>query len=188
VKRRPRKRNAEAAANAEVRREERDSARTSTDEYEKDEERTANKGCPNENMISLASELTDGKGRHARGWLFFDAECGFCTRTARWLLPILERRGLAVAPLQDPRVGSLLDLPKAELVRELRFLLSDGSQYGGADAVLAVAREIWWARPLVWLAKIPGMMRQLRHGYYWFAARRSCAAEACRMATVSPHA
>src|SRR6266404_657521 len=55
-------------------------------------------------MISLASEFTDGKGRHARGWLFFDAECGFCTRTARWLLPILERRGLAVAPLQDPRV------------------------------------------------------------------------------------
>src|SRR6266481_5742802 len=40
-------------------------------------------------MISLASEFTDGKGRHARGWLFFDAECGFCTRTARWLLRIV---------------------------------------------------------------------------------------------------
>src|SRR5712672_2168387 len=44
---------------------------------EKDEERTAKNGCPNGNMISLASEFTDGKGRHARGWLFFDAECGF---------------------------------------------------------------------------------------------------------------
>jgi predicted DCC family thiol-disulfide oxidoreductase YuxK len=130
-------------------------------------------------MISLASEFTDGKGRHARGWLFFDAECGFCTRTARWLLPILERRGLAEAPLQDPRVGALLGLPKAELLRELRFLLSDGSQYGGADAVLAVAREIWWARPLVWLAQIPGMMGQLRRGYRWFAARRSCVAAHC---------
>ncbi len=31
-------------------------------------------------MISLVSEYTDGKGRHARGWLFFDAECKFCTR------------------------------------------------------------------------------------------------------------
>jgi hypothetical protein len=28
-------------------------------------------------MISLASEFTDAKGRHARGWFFFDAECGF---------------------------------------------------------------------------------------------------------------
>jgi predicted DCC family thiol-disulfide oxidoreductase YuxK len=130
-------------------------------------------------MISLASEFTDGKGRHARGWLFFDAECGFCTRLARWLRPILERRGLAVAPLQDPRVGALLGLPKSELLRELRFLLSDGSQYGGADAVLAVARKIWWARPLVWLAHIPGMMDALRRGYRWVAAQRSCAAAAC---------
>jgi predicted DCC family thiol-disulfide oxidoreductase YuxK len=130
-------------------------------------------------MISLASEFTDGKGRHARGWLFFDGECEFCTRTARWMLPILARRGLAVAPLQDPRVGTLLGLPTPELLRELRFLLSDGSQYGGADAVLAVAREIWWARPLVWLAGIPGVMARLRRGYYWFAARRSCVAMRC---------
>src|ERR1700736_3773321 len=125
-------------------------------------------------MISLASEFTDGKGRHARGWLFFDADCGFCTRTARWLLPILAKRGLAVAPLQDRRVGALLGLPKAELLRELRFLLSYGRQTGGADSVLAVAREIWWARPLVWLANIPGMMAVLPRGYRWGGARRRC--------------
>ena len=99
-------------------------------------------------MISLTSEFTDGKGRHARGWLFFDAECRFCTRIARWLLPILQRRGLAVAPLQDPRVSALLGLTKAELLREMRLLLSDGAQYGGADAAIALAREIWWAAPL----------------------------------------
>src|ERR1700732_2545767 len=132
-------------------------------------------------MISLASEFTDGKGRHARGWLFFDAECGFCTRTARWLLPILERRGLAGAAFADQRGAALLGLSKSELLLELRFLLSDGSQYGGADAVLAVAREIWWARPLVWLARIPGMMEQLRRGYRWFAARRSCVAMHCEI-------
>ena len=130
-------------------------------------------------MISLASEFTDGKGRHARGWLFFDAECGFCTRTARWLLPILGRRGLGVAPLQDARVAALLGMSKTELLRELRFLLSDGRQFGGADAVLAVAREIWWGWPLVWLARVPGMMGEMRRGYYWFAGRRSCAAMRC---------
>lgn len=132
-------------------------------------------------MISLASEFTDGKGRHARGWLFFDAECEFCTRSARWVRPILERRGLAVAPLQDPRVGALLGLSDAELLGELRFLLSDGRQFGGADAVVAVARQVWWGRPLVWVARIPGMMEQLRRGYYWFAGRRSCAAVHCHV-------
>jgi len=130
-------------------------------------------------MISLVSEYTDGKGRHAKGWLFFDAECVFCTRTARWVAPILRKRGMAVAPLQDPRVGALLGLHQEELMRELRFLLSDGSQYGGADAVVAVAREVWFWRPLVWLSKIPGMMGVLRAGYRWVARQRNCASASC---------
>ena len=129
-----------------------------------------------QNMISLASEYTDGKGRHAKGWLFFDAECNFCTRLARWLEPILERCGFGVAPLQDPRVGALLGMPRSELLRELRFLHSDGRHFGGANAVLAVAREIWWARPLVWLAAIPGVMPLLRASYRWVTSQRSCAA------------
>jgi predicted DCC family thiol-disulfide oxidoreductase YuxK len=130
-------------------------------------------------MISLASEYTDGKGRHAQGWLFFDAECGFCTRIAKWLAPVLQRHGFAVAPLQDPRVGALLGLSREELLRELRFLLSDGTQFGGADAVVAMTREIWWAQPLAWLAKVPGMMSLLHAGYRWVASKRSCSAETC---------
>jgi predicted DCC family thiol-disulfide oxidoreductase YuxK len=133
-------------------------------------------------MISLTSEFTDGKGRHARGWLFFDAECRFCSRIAHWLSPILKRRGLALAPLQDARVGALLGLSRAELMREMRLLLSDGSQFGGADAVIALAREIWWARPLVWLSKFPGAMNALRRAYQWVAEHRSCVAAQCSTA------
>jgi predicted DCC family thiol-disulfide oxidoreductase YuxK len=133
-------------------------------------------------MISLASEYTDGKGRHAKGWLFFDAECGFCIRIARWLAPILERRGFGVAPLQDPRVGALLGITRQELLLELRFLLSDGTQFGGADAVVAVARQIGWAQPLVWLSRLPGVLPLLHEGYRWVAARRSCSASACTAA------
>ena len=130
-------------------------------------------------MISLVSEYTDGKGRHARGWLFFDAECKFCTRIARWLAPILERRGMALAPLQDPRVAALLGLSHEQLMREMQFLLSDGTRYGGADAVVALAREIWSWRPLVWLSRSPGMMEVLRKGYRKVAASRSCASVSC---------
>src|SRR5579862_6118349 len=126
-------------------------------------------------MISLANEYTDGKGRHARGWLFFDAECKFCTRMARWIAPILQRRGMAVAPLQDPRVGELLGLAREALLHELRFLGPDGAHYGGADAVVGVAREIWWGRPLVWFSELPGAMPLLHAGYSWVAASRNCA-------------
>ena len=130
-------------------------------------------------MISLASELTDSKGRHARGWLFLDAECVFCTRIARWLAPIVERRGLALAPLQDPRVVALLGLAPGKFLFEIKFLLSDGRQYGGADAAVALAREIWWAQPIVWLAKITWVMTAMRATYRWIAVRRRCAAVSC---------
>lgn len=130
-------------------------------------------------MISLASDFTDAKGRHARGWLFFDAECGFCTRIARWVAPILARREIGLAPLQDPRVGPLLGLSQSELLREMRVLMADGTHSGGADAAVALAREIWWARPLVWFSKIPGAMNLLRRAYHWIAAQRRCSAASC---------
>jgi len=130
-------------------------------------------------MITLADEFTDRKERSARGWLFFDAECRFCTRTARWLTPILRRRGIGVAPLQDPRVGALLGMSRRELLKELRFLMSDGSHSGGADAVLTIAREIWWSRPLVWVSRVPAVKDVLHMAYGWIAARRKCGARQC---------
>jgi predicted DCC family thiol-disulfide oxidoreductase YuxK len=127
-------------------------------------------------MISLASEWTDSKGRYAHDWLFFDADCAFCTRFAHRIRPIVARRGMGVAPLQDPRVAALLGLPPSELFREMRLLLSDGRQLGGADACVAIARMIWWARPLAWFARFPRALRLLRLTYRAIAARRSCAA------------
>ena len=135
-------------------------------------------------MISLTNEYTDSKGRHARGWLFFDADCRFCTRLARWWAPILRRRGLGTAALQDARVGALLGMARQGLLRELRFVRSNGRQYGGADAVLAIAREIWWARPVVWLSLLPGMENLMQAGYRWIAAHKNCGAVECAVAGI----
>jgi predicted DCC family thiol-disulfide oxidoreductase YuxK len=130
-------------------------------------------------MISLSNDYTDTKGRHAEGFLFFDADCRFCTRLARAVAPILEPRGIALAPLQDPRVGPLLGLSHDKLMREIHLLMSDGQQYGGADAVIALARRVWWARPLAWLATLPCMANAMRNGYRQVAANRSCSAVTC---------
>jgi predicted DCC family thiol-disulfide oxidoreductase YuxK len=126
-------------------------------------------------MISLTSEFTDTKSRHARGWLFYDADCPFCVKIVRAVAPTLQKRNFALAPLQDPRVGALLGLSQTELLLEMR-LLSNGQQTGGADAAVALAHEIWWARPLVWLSKLPGMMQLLRRAYRLIAAHRKCSA------------
>lgn len=131
-------------------------------------------------MISLAAEFTETKGRHARGWLFYDAECAFCTRTARWLAPILSRRGIAVAALQDPRVSELLGMSRAELMREIKLVMDDGTLTGGADALVALAKRIWWAAPMVGVSKLPGGMDALRKWYRVVAERRKCGAASCQ--------
>lgn len=127
-------------------------------------------------MISLSSEMTDSKGRRARGWLFFDADCEFCTRLAGWLCTWMRRRRLDIAPLQDPRVPVLLGVSGDELFRAIRFVDPDGRQYSGADALLALAAEFWWARPLVWAAKLPGVLAGAKSAYQWGAQRARCKA------------
>lgn len=136
-------------------------------------------------MFSLASEMTDSKGRHARAWLFYDAECDFCTRIARFVAKPMHRHQLRVAPLQDPRVISLLGVPADELLLAVRYLAPDGKQYSGADALVELAREFWWARPLVWTAAIPGFMRVFDSAYGWVARHRKCHAAQCTYRSVA---
>ncbi len=125
-------------------------------------------------MISLISEMTDGKGRHARGWLFYDSDCEFCTWVAALCAPPIRKRGMDVAPLQDPRVAVLLGISRQELLRAIRLVYGDGRRFEGADAMLAVAQEVWWARPLVWVAQFPRAMSAMRGGYRWWARSRRC--------------
>jgi len=126
-------------------------------------------------LIGLVGDCLDARGRPAQGWLFFDAECDFCTRSVRWCAPVLEKRGIVFLPLQDPRVAAVWGLGREELLRELRFLLPDGTESHGAGAVLAAAARVWWARPLVWLGSLPGMKNLLEGGYRWVVLRRNCA-------------
>src|SRR5580692_1330907 len=107
-------------------------------------------------MISLSSEMTDAKGRHAlRGWVFFDRDCSVCTSLARRFRRTLESRGFELAALQDPRVQTLLALPPEDLLREMRVATSDGAVHGGAQAIVYLARQIWWGWPLYAAAKLP---------------------------------
>jgi predicted DCC family thiol-disulfide oxidoreductase YuxK len=130
-------------------------------------------------MISLSSEMTDTKGRHARGWVFFDRDCSICTSLARRFRRPLELRGFGLAALQDPRVQALLALPLDDLLWEMRVATADGKIYGGAEAIVYLARQIWWAWPLYAVAKLPGVPRILDAGYRWFADHRTCASGFC---------
>lgn len=135
-------------------------------------------------MISLSAEITDTKGSRARrGWVFFDRDCAVCTSLARRFRRSLEKRGFGLAALQDPRVRALLALPPEDLLREMRVATTEGKFYGGAEAIVFLARQIWWAWPVYGAAKFPGIPRLFDAAYGWFAARRTCLSGLC---SVSP--
>ncbi len=127
-------------------------------------------------MLSLFSDVAPAIGARRRGWVFYDGDCVFCTSLARRLEPVLLRRGFHCASLQEPWVAIVLGLSREELLSELRVRTSDGIILGGADALLYLARHIWWAWPLYALAKIPSPREVFRAAYRRFAARRHCVA------------
>ncbi|HYL96715.1 MAG TPA: DUF393 domain-containing protein [Terriglobales bacterium] len=125
-------------------------------------------------MISLISEITDRQGRRAAGWVFYDGECEFCRSLARRFRSTLEKRGFGLAPLQDPRVATLLGLAPNLLLQEMRVLTAEGEVLGGAQAVTFLAAKIWWAWPVHAAAKLPGVRLLLRAAYRWVADHRHC--------------
>ena len=131
-------------------------------------------------MISLSAEMTDTKGRHAeRGWICFDRDCTLCTSLVRRFRHPCQKRGFGFATLQDPRVAALLNLPPDQLLREVRVITAQGQIYGGADAIVYLAKQIWWAWPLFAAAQIPGILQILAAGYRWVADHRSCSSGIC---------
>jgi len=93
--------------------------------------------------------------------------------------PVLGPRGFGFLALQTPWVRALLHLPEEQLLDEMRVLLLDGEMFGGADAIVALARYVWWGWPLVAIAHVPGARRLLRAAYRWVAARRYCTSGTC---------
>lgn len=134
-------------------------------------------------MISLSAEMTDTKGRHAEiGWICFDRDCPQCTWLARRFHRTFEKRGFGLAALQDPRVAALLALPSDQLLREMRVITKEGEIHGGAEAIVYLAKQVWWAWPFFAAAQIPGVLRILGIGYRWIADHRPCSSGACSVA------
>ena len=133
-------------------------------------------------MIPVFSTMgQECEGQLVKGWVLYDGECGICTRMAWWFAGAFERRGYRLVPLQAPWVMERLGLPSEKLLEELRVLTPDGVHVGGAEAMVYLARRIWWATPLYAASLVPGAMPLLRRGYRWFAVRRHRFSRTCAL-------
>jgi predicted DCC family thiol-disulfide oxidoreductase YuxK len=113
--------------------------------------------------------------------IYYDDECQFCRGMLQRFGRTLARRRFTFVPLQAPGAGRLLGVSDEHLLDEMRVRLDDGVVVGGASAVMAIARRIWWAWPLWALSCLPGAMPLLNVGYRWIARNRHCLNGACEV-------
>ncbi len=127
-------------------------------------------------MISELTEITEPpEAASFRGWIFYDDSCGFCRNLALWFENFFAARGFHFEPLQREWVQQRLNLTEEQALEEMRVLTSTGEVFGGADAVILLARQVWWAAPLAWLARFASGHAILHRFYRWVAAHRTCA-------------
>ncbi len=115
-----------------------------------------------------------------KGWVFYDADCPLCQRWAGRSHALLARRGCHLVPLQSNWATARLGLKENGSFDEMKLLTAAGRIYGGADALVRLARCIWWAWPLFALAQIPGVPAFFRFAYRRLARNRHCLGGQCK--------
>ena len=123
------------------------------------------------------TEIPNSESRN--GWVLYDGDCPMCIRLAVRFASILRRHDFDLAPLQSLWVRSRLGSGASEPLDEMFVLTPSWEVYGGADAVVFLARRIWWAWPLYAITKLPGVMWLLRHLYRCVARNRTCFGGRC---------
>jgi alginate O-acetyltransferase complex protein AlgI len=101
----------------------------------------------------------------------------------QWAAALLAIRGFSTAPLQTDWVLKRFRLQPNVAPDQMKLLLANGHTLGGADALVEIARTIWWCWPLVGFARLPGCFALLRAGYRRFAAHRCCIGGRCGTST-----
>jgi alginate O-acetyltransferase complex protein AlgI len=130
-------------------------------------------------MISELTEITEtAEAIPFRGWIFYDRDCSFCRELALRFQSVFAKRGFQFQPLQHEWVQRRLNLSRQDALEEMRVLMITGAVFGGADAVIALARQVWWATPLAILARVSPVHALLHRLYRWVAAHRTCASNA----------
>ena len=108
-----------------------------------------------------------------RPTLVYDADCGFCTRSALFAKRWLDRRDrFAVRPWQELDLAAV-GLSAADCDEAAQFVTADGSIRSGHRAIASAATHgapAW--RPVGYLLMAPGVSRVASRAYGWVAAHR----------------
>lgn len=122
--------------------------------------------------VDADGDADGGADADVRGWVLYDGTCGFCSAWVPRFGPILEKRGFASVPLQEPWVSERVQLTHEELLRDMQLLLPDGELHSGPHAYRYMMRRIWWTWPVWLVSSLPGARWIFDRSYRAFADRR----------------
>jgi predicted DCC family thiol-disulfide oxidoreductase YuxK len=106
------------------------------------------------------------------GVLFFDGNCGMCTRAVYFILKLNRTRRLRTATLQGPDVAERLGIPAAQVLASSYWLDSSGAVYAGAEAINAALSVALGTRLPLLAYRIPGVRSLQDAVYRWVAGHR----------------
>ncbi len=119
----------------------------------------------------MNTETTDNNGGEGFvGWVGYDRDCGFCCNLVRRWHGVFEKRGFTFVPLQNHWLAGRLGV--TEMPDEMKLLMADGRVLGGAAAIAAMARAVWYFAPAGWFMGLPGIRFLVDRAYKWVARNR----------------
>ena len=97
--------------------------------------------------------------------IYYDGSCKACQVFA-------DSTSAHTVPL-DVEQGHLPDgVTREQAMTEMYAVDANGQTHVGADAILHVLNLYWYWRPIVWLARLPGLIHVVRAGYRVLAKHR----------------
>ncbi|MUL83180.1 MULTISPECIES: thiol-disulfide oxidoreductase DCC family protein [unclassified Mycolicibacterium] len=106
------------------------------------------------------------------GVLYFDGNCGMCTRSANALTDRQRTGDLRIAPFQQPGTAERLGVPADQMLEAAWWQDSSGVVYRGAEAINAAVSTGFGTRIPLGVYRIPGI-RQLQNAVYrWVVTHR----------------
>jgi predicted DCC family thiol-disulfide oxidoreductase YuxK len=106
------------------------------------------------------------------GTLFFDGNCGMCTRVRNGLLRLDRTRRLRTEPLQKAGVAERIGVRPERLLESSWWLDSTGAVFEGAEAINAALSTAVGTRIPLTLYRLPGIGPVQEWAYRWVATHR----------------
>ena len=114
----------------------------------------------------MTTQSADG-----RMLVLYDADCGICSRSARFLRRLDARQRLRMMPLQD--AGDIVDAPSAAALRHAMHVRDRDGRWSCAGAAwIKIAAEIPLFRPLAVAARLAPVQSLVDWTYWRIAGNR----------------